>query len=284
MPRLSGAARSSGSEANFAVVLAGSDAIWCKVWHCHESCISGSTKAVRHIFRNCPRVKTLGVEKTFRTPQTVHAYSHRVTLLPLDKRVAVAKRSSPSGRWRTRTKRQNHEVFAPSKWIHPIKTKENPRKTPGNPQGSPSTGGQPKDFSAPRSQSENVFQLRSDPDPTSSYEIMELIPLEMGSSANPCAHPQYGSYISKFLGKHVQFLWGEFMVYSWYIPNSGDFPHGHASTSSDFWAVIDCTTTWQGENHGKLRDLDGQTMEYVENHGFLDASGELFIWINPERI
>lgn len=35
------------------------------------------------------------------------------------------------------------------------------------------------------------------------------------------------------------------MVYSWYIPNSGDFP-GHASTSSDFWAVIDCTTTWQG--------------------------------------
>lgn len=34
--------------------------------------------------------------------------------------------------------------------------------------------------------------------------------------ANPCAHPQYGSYISKFLGKNVQFLWGEFMVYSWY--------------------------------------------------------------------
>jgi hypothetical protein len=69
-----------------------------------------------------------------------------------------------------------------------------PRKTPGKLQENPKDPPAPEDFSAhaPRSQSENVFQLRSDPDPTSSYEIMEIIPLEMGSSDNPCPHPIVG--------------------------------------------------------------------------------------------
>jgi len=62
----------------------------------------------------------------------------------------------------------------------------------GKPQENPKDPPAPEDFSAPRSQSENVFQLRSDPDPTSSYEIMEIIPLQMGSSDHPCAHPIVG--------------------------------------------------------------------------------------------
>ena len=251
MPRLSGAARSSGSEANFAVVLAGSDAIWCKVWHCHESCISGSTKTVRHIFRNCPRVKTLGVEKTFRTPQTVHAYSHRVTLLPLDKRVAVAKRSSPSGRWRTRTKdkttrfSRHQNRFIPSK----------PRKTPGKPQGSPSTGG--------------LFRSKE--------PIGERLPAQIGSGShqllrNHGNHPIADGIIGSSMRashcgdqKHLQFLManrcpifmgrihGIFMVYPQFRWFSRPCLNQLGFLSGD-WLHHYLTGV---KNHGKLRDLAG---------------------------
>ena len=92
-----------------------------------------------------------------------------------------------------------------------------PRKTPGKLQENPKDPPAPEDFSAhaPRSQSENVFQLRSDPDPTSSYEIMEIIPLEMGSSDNPFPHPIVGIKKRTMMTWDI-YIWDSVILYKSY--------------------------------------------------------------------